>query len=280
MAVAALSAGAHVIMEKPIATSPAEADDILAAADKGARKVAVAHQMRLAPGVLHLKRAIGDGLIGELLQMDAWGKQDRRAGGEDMMVLGVHLFDLMRFFAGGARWCSARVLQGGRDLTPADARAAGENIGPVAGDEIDAQFAFDNAVHGAFRSRARLRDTVGHWGIEFTGSKGKARLLADIQPRVFVLTPAAWSDGGRTDHWKPLPPADSAKSGGDTASANRRVVDDWLGAIRQDREPACSGRAAAKALEMVMAVYHAGLAGARVPLPLKDRQHPLVRAQR
>jgi hypothetical protein len=30
-----------------------------------------------------------------------------------------------------------------------------------------------------------------------------------------------------------------------------------------------------KALEMVMAVYHAGLSGARVTMPLSDRSHPL-----
>ena len=60
-----------------------------------------------------------------------------------------------------------------------------------------------------------------------------------------------------------------------TARANRRVVEDWLAAIRDDREPACGGRNAAKALEMVMAVYHAALGGCRVPLPLANRAHPL-----
>jgi len=278
MALAALAAGAHLVMEKPIATMPAEADEILAAAEKSGRKIAVAHQMRLAPGVLHLKKQIDGGMIGDLLQLDAWGKQDGRAGGEDMMVLGVHLFDLMRFFAGDPRWCAARVLHQGRDVTASDARPAGEKIGPVGGDEIDATFGFDRGVIGTFRSRGRLRENVGHWGIEFTGSKGKARLLADIHPRVFVSSPAPWSDAGRTEQWKPLPlPAEYAGGGTDSASANRRIIDDWLDAIRQDRQPACSGHAAAKAVEMVMAVYHAALSGARVPFPLKDRRHPLAR---
>jgi hypothetical protein len=30
-----------------------------------------------------------------------------------------------------------------------------------------------------------------------------------------------------------------------------------------------------KSLEMIMAVYHAALAGRRVTLPLADRKHPL-----
>jgi len=54
----------------------------------------------------------------------------------------VHLFGLMRFFAGDALWCSARVLQNGEEITLAHARAATENIGPVAGEEIMAEFAF------------------------------------------------------------------------------------------------------------------------------------------
>ena len=275
MATAALGAGAHVIMEKPIAPTLAEADAIVSEADRRKLKAAVAHQMRLAPQVLHLKKSIDDGLIGDLLHLDAWGKQDGRAGGEDMIVLGSHLFDLMRFFAGDARWCTARVLHGGRDITPADARTVKEQVGPVAGDEIYAQFAFDRGVSAAFHSRAKLREQTGHWGIELIGSKGSARLLADIAPRVFVSKPTAWSDAGRADAWQPLllpgtPPAS------DTAAANRRVVDDWLDAIRKDREPACSARAATKSLEMIMGVYHAALSGARVVFPLKDRHHPLA----
>lgn len=274
MSTAAIAAGAHVIMEKPITPTLAEADAIIAAADKARRKVAVAHQMRLAPVVLALKRAIDDGLIGDLLQVDGWGKQDARAGGEDMIVLGSHLFDLMRFFAGDARWCTARVLHQGREITPSDARAVKEQVGPVAGDEIVAQFAFDRAVAGTFTSRARLREAVGHWGLRFAGSKGSARLLADIAPRAFVTTPTLWSDAGRSELWRPFEP-DGLPDAGDTAAANRRVVDDWLEAIRTDREPACSARAAMKSLEMIMAVYQAALSASRIALPLKDRAHPL-----
>jgi predicted dehydrogenase len=273
MALAALSAGAHLITEKPFMETPAQADEVLGVADRTGRKIAVAHQMRMAPSVVAFKRAVGEGLIGDLLQIDAWGKQDQRAGGEDMLVLGTHLFDLLRLFAGDPRWCTARVLQGGRDITTADARPAGEGIGPVAGDEVFAQFGFDRGVNATFNSRARMRDATGHWGIEFVGSKGSARILADISPRVMVMKPQAWSDAGRTDAWRPL--ERSADRGGESAAANRRIVDDWLDAIRNDREPACSGRNAAAAVEMVMAVYRAALSGTRVPLPLKDRGHPL-----
>jgi predicted dehydrogenase len=279
MILAALNVGAHVVSEKPFVTTPAEADELLAEADKRNLKIAVAHQMRLGPPIVKLKQAIADGQFGELIELHAFGKQDARAGGEDMMVLGTHLFDLLRLFGGDPEWCSARVLEKGRDITPADARTVKDNIGPLAGDEISAQFSFPRGVLATFTSRGRLRDTTGNWGIEVVCSKSIARILCDIPPHVLVLKTDGWKPMGRTDEWVPLPGlVEDGKpgSGGAFGISNRRVVDDWLDAIEKNRQPECSGLNAAKAVEMVMAVYHAGLSGARVKFPLAVRTHPLA----
>jgi predicted dehydrogenase len=283
MLLAALGAGAHVISEKPFVRAPADGDEVLKlAGDKGLR-TAVGHQMHVAPPVVHLKRRIADGLIGELLEMHAWGKQDdRRAGGEDMVVLGTHLFDLMRVFAGGGDplWCTAQVLEKGRDATIADAKTATEDIGPILGDQITAQFAFPDSLTATFTSRARLREMTGHWGLELVGSKGAARILADIWPRVMFRGIGKWEDAGRSDTWRPLEDDPSLKLPADartSAAQNARVRDDWLAAITEKRDPATSGRHAARAVEMVHAVWQAGLARTRVELPLRRRNHALER---
>jgi predicted dehydrogenase len=269
---AALETGAHLFVEKPFTTTLAEADELLALADRKKLKIAVAHQMHLAPAILSLKSKLAEGLIGDVLQMRAHGKQDARAGGEDMLVLGTHLFDLMRLFAGDPLWCTANILQKGREVTIADARDATEKIGRVLGDEIEAQFAFAHGIQGTFTSRGRHRDTAGHWGIEINGSKGAVRILADISPRIFVRQNVAWSDSGTKIDWQPLEPVPGKEPGG---RGNARLVDDWLAAIESDRQPACSGYAGRNAIEMVMAVYQAGLSRARVTFPLKQRAHPL-----
>ncbi len=276
MALAALQSGAHVLTEKPFTQTLMEADELLAVADRSGRKIAVAHQMRLAPGIQRLKTALADGLIGELLEMRAHGKQDHRAGGEDLVVLGTHLFDLMRFFAGDAAWCTARILQNGRAVTVDDRRKATEGIGPVIGDDIEAQFGFSSGVIGNFTSRGKYRQTAGPWGLQLIGSKGVMRILTDIPPTIYALKPGGWSASGAIDQWRPWEEEGAAAQAdrGFTA-ANRRVVDDWLAAIREDREPACSGRNGMKALEMIMAVFQAGLSGARVKIPLAERRHPL-----
>jgi predicted dehydrogenase len=271
MVKAALEAGAHVFCEKPFAMALRDSDELLALAEKRGLQIAVSHQMRLAPGVLALKQRLNE-LIGELAQMRAFGKQDARAGGEDMLVLGTHLFDLMRMFAGDARKCSATIWAKGKSANLEDRRKATEGIGFVLGDEIEAQFEFDRGVVGSFTSRGKLREFVAHWRLELIGARGAAMILADIEPQVLALKPGAIGANGRRDDWNVLESPGAEKG---TAAANRRLAVDWLKAIEEGREPTCSGANAAKAVEMVMAVYEAHLSGRRAELPLVNREHPL-----
>jgi predicted dehydrogenase len=281
MALAALRGGAHVFMEKPITLTLAEADELLAVAEKANLKIAVAHQMRLAPSITFLKQRLDAGLIGELLEIRAHGKQDQRAGGEDLVVLGVHLFDLMRLFAGNPEWCTARVRQNGHAIVLKDARAATEDIGLVAGDEIFAQFSFNKGVNALFTSRRQNQAVAGPWGMELVGARGAVKILADIFPRVYARNDGPWTNAGRTSQWQPIegdPTAAWTNAEKSVHPANRRVVDDWLDAIQTNRQPACTGETGAKALEMAMAVFEAGLSGNRVKLPLANRTHPLMKA--
>lgn len=279
MAMDCLAVNAHVLLDKPFVRAPFEADDIIALAERKGLKIAVAHQMRLAPNVLHLLDVVRGGMIGELLEIRAWGKQDHRAGGEDMMVLGVHQFDLMRMFAGDPQWCSARVMTDGMEIIPADAPVPQENVGAVMGDEIVAEFAFPNGVHATWTSRRRLREQTGNWAVEFQGSAGAVRINCNVPPMIFVSRRNAWQAEGRHERWEPLvndPLGNQNVGRYGFKTENTRVVDDWINAIRNDSEPACSAGNAAWTIEMVMAVYRSSLAGQRVPFPLRNRLHPLM----
>lgn len=279
MVLEALGVGAHVYTEKPFTTTLEEADDLLERAGRKGLRIAVAHQQRLAPSILALRRAIEEGMIGRVVRLTAWGKQDTRAGGEDMLVLGVHLFDLIRCLGGDPVWCSARVMEDGREITRRDARRVVEQIGPVAGNQIHAQFALPSGAMAEFVSDASLREQTGMWGIEVVGSRGRVRILSEIYPAIHVWEPGVWSAAGRTDGWKRWsgdPGVGLSEVERGFGPANARVVDDWLAAVDGNREPVCSGRAAMKALEMVMAVYRAQFDGGRVTLPLSDRRHPLM----
>ena len=279
MCMAALKIGAHLIVEKPFMQTPEEADQVLALAKQKDRKIAVAHQMRIAPSIQHLKGALDSGLIGELLEIRAHGKQDARAGGEDMIVLGTHLFDLMRLFAGDPQWCTAQILHDGQEVTRTNVRKATEGIGPIIGNDIAAQFSFANGVLGSFTSRGKNRETAGHWGLHLIGSKGVVRVGADVLPTIWILKSGELSENGKTDQWQRLesdPTLNWTKEQKAFPSGNRRLLDDWLACFGEKREPICSAYNAMKAVEMCMGIFEAGLSRERVTFPLKNRKHPLA----
>jgi predicted dehydrogenase len=268
---ACVEAGAHCYVEKPFVRFPLEADAVLAAADRHRCRIAVAHTMRMSPAVRRLRQVVAEGRIGELREMHAFGKQDERAGGEDLMVLGPHLFDLMRLFAGDPLWVSARVQVQSRELAVTDRRRVKDEVGWVAGDRVNAQFAFGNGVLGLYTSDGRLRESTGHWGIEFQGSRGSARINCDLVPVACVKTASSWKDGTRREDWAPLEGVPLMAEAGH----NRAPVGDWLEAIASGREPECSGRNGAWGVEMVMGIYQSALGGSRVTFPLRERGHPL-----
>jgi predicted dehydrogenase len=275
---ACAEAGASVYSEKPMALSLEEADAILAVCEKHKVKTAFAHQVRPQPTVVHAKKCLEDGLIGDLLEIRTRGKEDSRAGGEDMMVLGTHCMYMMRAFAGEARWCSARVQEKGRDVTAGDRRAAGEPLGPVAGDTIHATFAFDKGVQGHFDSVKHRQGSGGRFGAVLYGTKGVISLGPGDLTRVTYLPEPVWHSGKSGAQWQPLPGApDNADPSGLTGSeaANKRIVEDLLRAIETDGQSMASGYECRGALEMILSVYASHLSGARALFPLKDRKHPL-----
>lgn len=101
MVIACAEAGASVFLEKPMCRNLVEADAMVAACEKHHVKLAIAFQTRYSPR-LHVKDLVADGRIGQLLEMRGRGKEDSRVGGEDLMVLGTHILDLMRMIAGKA----------------------------------------------------------------------------------------------------------------------------------------------------------------------------------
>ena len=91
MVLACAEHGASVFLEKPVSPTLREADEMVAACEKHHVKCAVAHQTRYSPRYHRVKALIAEGAIGDVLELRGRGKEDRRGGGEDLMVLGVHI---------------------------------------------------------------------------------------------------------------------------------------------------------------------------------------------
>jgi predicted dehydrogenase len=105
----AFSAGKHVILETPISNSLAEADEMIAAAEKSGKRFYVALNERFLPVHQRVKELLADGSLGQIvlasltiagselerMQKPAnWKGMIGRAGGGALADSGTHLVDL------------------------------------------------------------------------------------------------------------------------------------------------------------------------------------------
>jgi predicted dehydrogenase len=226
-----------------------------------------------------VKDLIASGKLGEILEIRSRGKEDARGGGQDLMVLGTHIFDLMRLFVGDARWCFARIWQDGKKALQGDVRAGAEGIGPIQGDHIAATYGFDNGVTGTFGT-FKAKDGVGkRYALQIFGSKGVIGMGTGSLPPVAWLDDPSWQPGPKT-MWQPITSAGVGEpeplkdTGMDLG--NRLIAADLIAAIENDRQPLGSLHDGRAALEMILAVYESHKLDRPVELPMKNRRHPLA----
>src|SRR5262249_22049065 len=172
MVVACAESGASIFLEKPMCRTLEEADAMVEACQRHHVKLAIAHQTRYSPRLRRVKELITEGRVGDLLELRGRGKEDARGGGQDLMVLGTHIMDLMRFLAGDPRWCFARVAQDGKPVTREQVREGGEGMGPAAGDRIFAQYGFDNGIVGTFGTHRARHGAGSRFGLHVLGTRG------------------------------------------------------------------------------------------------------------
>ena len=113
-AVAAAAAGKHIILEKPMANSPEEVRDIVAAAEKHGVRGCVCFECRFSSQFLVTKRLIDEGLLGHLHYGEVdyyhgigpWYGQFRwntelKEGGSALLTAGCHALDALLLVMGG-----------------------------------------------------------------------------------------------------------------------------------------------------------------------------------
>lgn len=275
MVEAVAEAGAHIFMEKPLARNLADADRIVAAVAKHKVKLQVAHVMRASPYVREAARLVKSGEIGTLFELRGRGKEDARAGGEDMLVLGSHILDLFRVFAGDPTSCFAHVTENGVDIDKTHARTPSEPIGTVAGNQVNAMFAFQNGVHAHFSSMASPDADRMRFGVYAYGSRGVIFVPNQIFPagQTYILRSSGWMP--TPEHgWERITlsePAPPVSPLGVQHLSNVAMVEDLLDAVTTGRKPMCSEIDGRWTVEMVSAVYQSQLSGRRIALPLRER---------
>jgi predicted dehydrogenase len=101
-AVAALEAGKHVLVEKPLALSGREADAVVAAARKSGKTAMVGHLMLYHPALERMKKMLDAGELGELFYMYALRVNLGRVRRDEnaMWSLAPHDISMMMYLTG------------------------------------------------------------------------------------------------------------------------------------------------------------------------------------
>lgn len=113
--VAAARAGKHILLEKPIARTLAEADRIIAAAEAASVTLMIGHNQRFDPVHRKIRDILQAGTIGEVFaaRIDhhqnffpppdrAWWRSREAVGGGCVIGSGIHRLDLLRWYLGEA----------------------------------------------------------------------------------------------------------------------------------------------------------------------------------
>jgi predicted dehydrogenase len=110
-AIELLRNGKHVMVEKPMALSVAEADAMIAASEASGASLMVAHCWRFHDQVIAMRDRIASGALGEVVKTrgygvharwgpDGWFTNPDLAGGGALVDMGVHAIDTARFLLG------------------------------------------------------------------------------------------------------------------------------------------------------------------------------------
>jgi len=284
MALAAIESGAQgIYMEKPFCRTLAEADEIIAAADKRKVKIAIAHRNRYNPVLPVIAGMLTENVIGQVLEIRMRGKEDARGGAEDLWVLGAHLLNLAAFFGGSPRACTATLLQDARPATKADVHDGPEGIGLIAGNAAHARFEMANGYPVFFDSIAKAGNPPGVFGMQIVGTKGIIDLRLDVDPLAHVCFGNPFAPDAAPRKWLPIStagpdqpePVPNLKEQVENHIYGAR---DLIAAIREDRAPLCCAADGRTVVEMITAVFESHrLNGQRVTLPLSIRDNPLAR---
>ncbi|MEO6910592.1 MAG: Gfo/Idh/MocA family oxidoreductase [Edaphobacter sp.] len=240
----------HVLVQKPMAIDLDTARRMMTVAWQAGIQLGVVSQHRFDDSVLFLKRAIGEGRLGRILQADAYVKWYRSAeyysrpikgswageGGGALINQGIHQVDLLLYLAGAVDQVFAYWQLGGLHSIESE-------------DSVSALLHYSSGATGVIQA------STAFWPgyperLEVHGTMGTAILTGD------KLT--TWDV--RDDAGDAAPITQQLASGASdpmaitTVSIERQLLD-FGEACRTGRSPSCAGPDGFRALQLVESIY-------------------------
>ena len=261
--IAALEAGKHVLCEKPMATTLAECEAMVAAAKKSGKYLMIGHNQRLAKAHARARKLVEEGAIGDIVTFRTtfghggpetwsvdpgkatWFFDKKKAAMGAMADLGIHKTDLIQFLTG------QKVVETTAVVTTLDKKGPdGQLIG------VD-----DNAVCIYRMSGGAVGTMTASWtyyGAEdnstiLYGTKGIMRIYDD--PAYSIKIPTADGENILYDIDQIQTNDNQTKSG---------VIDLFMDSLVNGTPPEISGEEALSAMRAVFASIRSAETGERV----------------
>lgn len=250
MGIAVAQAGKHVIVEKPMALSLKDADDLIEACDENGVKLAVCFQNRFNPPVQKLRRALEEGRFGKLTHASAivrWFRpQDyydqapwrgtRAMDGGCLMNQSIHNIDLLQWMMGPVESVFGYTATNLRKIECEDVGVA--------------VLKFKNGALGVIEASTTIYPENLEETLNIFGEKGTVVLggIAVNKIETWKFADSTDENGAIDQHQQDVPNV--------YGFGHEALVEDFINAVINNSEPYITGREGRNALEIVLSIYN------------------------
>jgi predicted dehydrogenase len=209
LVIESLAAGYHVLCEKPLGRNAEECRQMVAAAEKADRRLAVGFENRYNADMRQVRRWIAEGRLGRVEAVhfqEFWDGHKtfgpysaRRAAFIDQsgcLDCGIHRLDLVRYLTGGGRWQNVHAL--GRWLGETERKHA-VHIGILA----DLDSGVMATINASFAYAANIETIPRSYGLTIVGDRGVVNWASDGKESLTMTLSSA--DGVETFPYEELP---------------------------------------------------------------------------
>lgn len=265
MTVKAAESGAKgVYCEKPVAVNMAEAKKMEKAAKESGIPLVIGHQRRVSAPYIAMRKAIADGLVGDVYLI-------RGICAGDMLSDGTHTIDSLLFLNGDCdvSWLVGQIYRGPKAGAEEKKKNRYAYIGVRFGHNIErgamACFQLSNGVRCEILCGDQmLMPGRIYQDIEIFGSKGRIwRNNDSANPPLLINT---------TGEWKELPVDDPTKDYDSGLNDAHRI---FARTVLSGEPHPMSMDNAMRGFEAVMAVYESARTNCRIVPPLMQDEYPL-----
>ena len=272
--IAAARHGLHVLVEKPIDITTERADLLINECDRAGVKLGVCFQDRVAPDIVRLKQVVDAGRLGKPILVSGrvkwyrppeyyaesrWRGTFELDGGGALINQGVHTVDLLLWLMGDVTRVNAKAITALHEIEVEDT--------------VVATLEFANGAIGTLEAATSAYPGYPR-RVELTGSEGTI-ILEDSQ---IVAVDLRNSEGDFPN----MPSVGAATKGeSNNASAtspvvsdvsgHKRLLEDFLRAIKTDGQPVCDGHEGRRSIGLVQAIYESSRTGKSVVLSNTDQ---------